>query len=243
MVAEEYAHRSTRSREVYSTCSCRRWPQRSARNRTGALDTRHQRFIFDSHARDGRGNGRGHNGQGRQGETTSCSWRRGARRKPPSSVTGPTPWSKHPVFCLPAADEADEIAAVMLAQILEGEGYTRPSRFRTRPWPTRWSRRSPKLARPWSASRRRRPTTRCTPNTCASCCVPGCRPAHHRGVVGRREGRGKAQRGGATSLRWTGWLRRLTTRWNRSARLRCWSWKPRRPRCEGCAGGVGFPAG
>ena len=31
--------------------------------------------------------------------------------------------SKHPIFCLPAADEADELAAVMLAQLLEHEGY------------------------------------------------------------------------------------------------------------------------
>jgi hypothetical protein len=31
--------------------------------------------------------------------------------------------SKHPVFCLPAADEADEIVAVMLTQLLEQQGY------------------------------------------------------------------------------------------------------------------------
>ena len=31
--------------------------------------------------------------------------------------------SDNVVFCLPAADEADEIAAVMLAQLLEREGY------------------------------------------------------------------------------------------------------------------------
>lgn len=31
--------------------------------------------------------------------------------------------TKHPIFCLPAADEADEIAAVMLSSLLESEGY------------------------------------------------------------------------------------------------------------------------
>ena len=31
--------------------------------------------------------------------------------------------SKHPIYCLPAADEADEIVAVMMAQLLEREGY------------------------------------------------------------------------------------------------------------------------
>ena len=31
--------------------------------------------------------------------------------------------SKYPIFCLPAADEADELVAVMLSQLLEHEGY------------------------------------------------------------------------------------------------------------------------
>ncbi len=34
-----------------------------------------------------------------------------------------TPIGKFPVYCLPAADEADEIVAVMLSQLLEREGY------------------------------------------------------------------------------------------------------------------------
>ncbi len=41
----------------------------------------------------------------------------------PRSVVPAGSLSKNIVFCLPAADEADEIAAAMLAQLLEREGY------------------------------------------------------------------------------------------------------------------------
>jgi hypothetical protein len=84
----------------------------------GGLDQRHQRFIFDATREivEELG-GQALVAAGSKPEKTNGS---GKGPGPSSAVVS---LSKHPVFCLPAVDEADEIVAVMLTQLLEQEGY------------------------------------------------------------------------------------------------------------------------
>ncbi len=70
----------------------------------GGIDQRHQRFIFDA--------------------TREMIEELGAVQLISTPKSSATPSdSKFPIFCLPAADEADEMVAVMLCQLLEQEGY------------------------------------------------------------------------------------------------------------------------
>ncbi len=87
-------------------------------DQNGGLDQRHQRFIFDATREMVEEFG----SQTPASASAKADKANGADIGP-APLTLVTTLSKHPVFCLPAADEADEIVAVMLTQLLEQEGY------------------------------------------------------------------------------------------------------------------------
>jgi hypothetical protein len=84
----------------------------------GGIDERHQRFIFDATREMVEELG----GQSLNANGAKTAESDGGELGPPNP-SATVSLSKHPVFCLPAADEADEIVAVMLSQLLEQEGY------------------------------------------------------------------------------------------------------------------------
>jgi predicted PurR-regulated permease PerM len=84
----------------------------------GGIDERHQRFIFDATREMVEELG----GQSLNANGAKTAKSDGGELGPPNP-SATVSLSKHPVFCLPAADEADEIVAVMLSQLLEQEGY------------------------------------------------------------------------------------------------------------------------
>jgi predicted PurR-regulated permease PerM len=126
VVAEEYQHDHTPV-QVYSDLFVPVLASAEREEKTGALNERQQRFIFESTREmvEEIGSGRLANGgklkllvdkQDEKAEGTAVA--------STATLVGPAaPVSKYPVFCLPAADEADEIVAMMLAQCLEREGY------------------------------------------------------------------------------------------------------------------------
>lgn len=113
-VAVEYLRDHTLS-ELYSDVLVPALAETEREDQSGALSERRRRFIFDA-ARE-------------------MVEEYGVMPPPPpktalkeeadtTPLMGPRAMlSQRTVYCLPAADEADEIAAAMLAQILEGEGY------------------------------------------------------------------------------------------------------------------------
>ncbi len=116
IVAEEYRKDHTAT-EVYSSLFVPALAASEREEQSGALDERHQRFIFDTT---------------REliedivGDSGTASSDAKAELKDGNGVAPaekPSTLSKHPVFCLPAADEADEIVAIMLSHALEREGY------------------------------------------------------------------------------------------------------------------------
>ncbi len=118
-VAEEYREDHTLA-ETYSSLFVPALAAAEREEQAGALDARRQRFIFDATREMV-------DEMGAAASAKVLKDREDAKKENGDetvSVVAPKiEISKHPVFCLPAADEADEIVAVMLAQILEAEGY------------------------------------------------------------------------------------------------------------------------
>ena len=102
--------------EVYSSLMVPALAAAERDEQAGVLDARHQRFIFDA-TRE------------LADELSTANTRakevkaKATNGESEEDAKATTVMTKHPVFCLPAADEADEIAAVMLAHVLECEGY------------------------------------------------------------------------------------------------------------------------
>ncbi len=115
-VVEEYRTDHPMS-EVYSSLMVPALAAAERDEKAGVLDARHQRFIFDT-TRE-------------LADELSTANNDTKKEKAAKTGEGETVedakatviMSKYPVFCLPAADEADEIAALMLAHVLECEGY------------------------------------------------------------------------------------------------------------------------
>ena len=116
IVAEEYRKEHTAT-ETYSSLFVPALAAEEREEQSGAMDARHQRFIFDTT---------------REliediiGDSGTASSDAKAESKDGKSIAPaekPPTISKHPVLCLPAADEADEIVAIMLSHALEREGY------------------------------------------------------------------------------------------------------------------------
>lgn len=90
-------------------------------DQNGGIDQRHQRFIFDATREMVEELGAQAATPGiSKTEKRNNGSESGDAAEPVAAVAM---LSKHPVFCLPAADEADEIVAVMLTQLLEQQGY------------------------------------------------------------------------------------------------------------------------
>jgi predicted PurR-regulated permease PerM len=119
-VAENYLKEHTLS-DLYSTLLVPALAAEEREDQNGGLDQRHQRFIFDATREiiEELG-GQAPGGAGGKGEKAKAT---GSVADLPAAATVVESLSKFPVFCLPAADEADEIVAVMLTQLLEAEGY------------------------------------------------------------------------------------------------------------------------
>ena len=126
VVAEEYQTGHTPV-QVYSDLFVPALAAAEREEQTGALDERHQRFIFETTREMIEEIGSGHTANGGKPRLIVDKTRDKEEVEAEAAaalVAGPmAPLSKYPVLCLPAADEADEIAAVMLAQCLEKEGY------------------------------------------------------------------------------------------------------------------------
>ena len=131
IVAEEYRKDHTLS-ELYSALLVPALAAAEREDETGTLDSRHQRFIFE--ATREMVDDMGHDAvaasaklKGDQAIANAKASGNGVKEAEAAGLAaaaGPVPrLAKYPVFCLPAADEADEIAAVMLSQLLEHEGY------------------------------------------------------------------------------------------------------------------------
>ncbi len=131
LVAEEYRKDHTLP-ELYSTLFVPALAAAEREDQGGLLDARHQRFIFDTTREmvdDMGSEATAATAKLKSAQATAEAKADGDSSKE-AAAAGATaaavpvaPLSKHPVFCLPAADEADEIAAVMLTQLLEHEGY------------------------------------------------------------------------------------------------------------------------
>ncbi len=126
-VAEEYRADHTLA-ETYSSLFVPALAAAEREEQAGALDTRRQRFIFDATREMVDEMGASANAQNvkdakKEQQAKEAEAKAAGENVETTSVAGTVALSKYPVFCLPAADEADEIVAVMLAQILEGEGY------------------------------------------------------------------------------------------------------------------------
>ncbi len=114
VVAEEYREEHSLA-DVYSSLFVPALAAAEREQQDGMLDARRQRFIFDTTREmvDEMGVADHKNGKAAKAGDAADQ----------AAAAAMSVLAKYPVFCLPAADEADEIAAVMLAQILESEGY------------------------------------------------------------------------------------------------------------------------
>ena len=125
-MAHEYLQDHTLT-ELYSDVFVAALSAAEREEEAGTLEARHQRFIF-ANTREmveelGIEGPRSRRPKQRQ---------RRSRRQREGDVAGETvvtaadnkqPISQHTVYCLPAADEADELVAAMLAQLLEQDGF------------------------------------------------------------------------------------------------------------------------
>ena len=116
IVAEEYRKEHTAT-ETYSSLFVPALAAEEREEQSGALDSRHQRFIFDT-TRE-----LIEDIVGDSGTPSSDAKAETKNGKSIAPAEKPPTLSKFPVFCLPAVDEADEIVAVMLSHSLEREGY------------------------------------------------------------------------------------------------------------------------
>ncbi len=116
LVADEYRKEHS-AVETYSSLFVPALAAEEREEQAGAIDSRHQRFIFDT-TRELIEDLVGDSGKPSSDaeEASKDSDGVAPAEKPPTL-------SKFPVFCLPAVDEADEIVAVMLSHVLEREGY------------------------------------------------------------------------------------------------------------------------
>ena len=118
VVAEEYHHDHTLA-EVYSSLFVPALAAAEREQETGALDARRQRFIFDATREMVEEMGASASAQtakDAKAEAATIKNDKPAEEGAETvSVAATVALSKYPVFCLPAADEADEIVAVMLA--------------------------------------------------------------------------------------------------------------------------------
>ena len=128
IVADEFRKEHSLT-DLYSRLFVPALTASEAEQQQGTLDPRHQRFIFDATREmveetisDADADDK------RMAETlvkehkldeddVAVAMPNGTAVKKVAAI------SKHPIYCLPAADEADELAAVMMAQLLEREGY------------------------------------------------------------------------------------------------------------------------
>ena len=117
IVADEYRKTHT-AVETYSNLFVPALAAAEREEGSGAIDSRHQRFIFDT-TRELIEDIVGDSAKPSSDAKTSGKDSGGNTA---ADVPVPT-LSKHPVFCLPAADEADEVIALMVAHALEREGY------------------------------------------------------------------------------------------------------------------------
>ena len=126
VVAEEYQEDHS-AVQVYSDLFVPALAAAEREEQTGSLDERHQRFIFETTREmiEEIGSGLSANGGKLKALTDKDQTEDEAKAEADAAlIAGPAaPLSKYPVLCLPAADEADEIVATMLAQCLEKEGY------------------------------------------------------------------------------------------------------------------------
>ncbi len=126
VVAEEYQTDHT-AVQVYSDLFVPALAAAEREDQSGALDERHQRFIFESTREMIEEIGSGHTANGGKVKLIVDKDQDKSEAKAEADaalMAGPAALvSKYPVFCLPAVDEADEIVATMLAQCLEKEGY------------------------------------------------------------------------------------------------------------------------
>ena len=117
IVADEYRKDHT-AVETYSSLFVPALAAEEREKQNGAIDERHQRFIFDT-TRELM-----EDIVGDSGAASSDAKTDGKDNDKNTAPSVPAPvLSKVPVFCLPAVDEADEIVAIMLAHSLEREGY------------------------------------------------------------------------------------------------------------------------
>ena len=117
LVADAYRKEHT-AVETYSNLFVPALAAAEREEQNGAIDSRHQRFIFDT-TRD-----LIEDIVGDSPKPSSDAKTAGKEKDANTAPDVPIPvLSKHPVFCLPAADEADEVVALMVAHALEREGY------------------------------------------------------------------------------------------------------------------------
>ncbi len=119
IVADEYRKEHTAA-EMYSTLFVPALAAAEREEQNGAIDERHQRFIFDTTRELIEDIG------GDDAKPTSATDGKEEKKTDGAAIPAAEKvpiLSKYPVFCLPAVDEADEIVAVMLAHLLEREGY------------------------------------------------------------------------------------------------------------------------
>ena len=117
IVADEYRKDHTAA-ETYSNLFVPALAAAEREEQNGAIDSRHQRFIFDT-TRE-----LIEDIVGDSAKPSSDAKTAGKDKDGNTAPDVPVPTlSKYPVFCLPAADEADEVVALMVAHALEREGY------------------------------------------------------------------------------------------------------------------------
>ena len=117
IVADEYRKTHT-AVETYSNLFVPALASAEREEQNGNIDSRHQRFIFDT-TRE-----LIEDIVGDSAKPSSDAKTTGKDKDGNTAPDVPVPLlSKHPVFCLPAADEADEVVALMVAHALEREGY------------------------------------------------------------------------------------------------------------------------
>ena len=128
IVADEFRKEHTLT-SLYSQLFVPALTASEAEQQQGTLDQRHQRFIFDATREMVEETISDADADDKRMALTLAKEHKADADDlavvPPedADVKKATAISKHPLFCLPAADEADELVAVMLAQLLEHEGY------------------------------------------------------------------------------------------------------------------------
>ena len=127
IVADEFRKEHSLT-DLYSRLFVPALTASEAEQQQGTLDPRHQRFIFDATREMVEETIHDADSDDKRMALKLVKEHKldeddAAVTHETADVKKVTAISKHPIYCLPAADEADELAAVMLAQLLEHEGY------------------------------------------------------------------------------------------------------------------------